>query len=327
MGKKKGSIGSFRAELLAKSKEAALCAIKIYNDPLVRFKSESYIVLMIISWTYLLHGYYRSKKIDYRYFEQRNKRKKYDRTKHGAYKYWELERCLNDAACPVDGDTQKNLRFLIALRHEVEHQMSVGLDGYLSGRYQACALNYNEYLGKLFGVRERLDGHLNFSLQFQELDLDQLAEHAGKEQTPPTKLVSFVDTFDKTLTADEFNSPKYAYRLLFTRKLVNKPGQADKVVEFVDAKSPAAQGIAKEYWVVKHEEKKKYRPLEVANAVRMAGFAKFRFNKEHLDMWKTEDAKNPAKGYGVEVSGTWFWYQSWVDRCLQLCAEAGDKYK
>jgi hypothetical protein len=327
MGKKKGSIGSFRAELLVKSKEAALCAIKIYNDPLVQFKSESYIVLMMIAWTYLLHSYYRSRKIDYRYFEQKADRKKYDRTTHGAYKFWELERCLNDASCPIDGDTQKNLRFLIALRHEIEHQMSVGLDVYLSGRYQACALNYNEYLGRLFGTRERLDRHLNFSLQFQELDLEQLAEHAGKNQIPPSKLVTFVNEFDKTLTEAEFNSPKYAYRLLFTRKLVNKPGQADKVVEFVDAKSPAAQGIAKEYWVVKHEEKKKYRPHEVVEAVQKAGFNKFRVQREHLDMWKTEDAKNPAKGLGADVAGTWLWYQAWVDRCIQLCKEAGEKYR
>jgi len=45
------------------------------------FKSEIYVVLMIIAWTYLLHAYYRDKKIDYRYFEEKNGRKKYDRTK------------------------------------------------------------------------------------------------------------------------------------------------------------------------------------------------------------------------------------------------------
>ena len=131
MGKKKGSIGSFRAELLEKAKEAALCAIKVYNDPLTRFKSETFIVLMVIAWTYLLHAYFRSKKIDYRYYELKGVRKKYDRTKHKAYKFWELERCLNDEACPIDSEAQKNLRFLIALRHEIEHQMSVGIDSYL----------------------------------------------------------------------------------------------------------------------------------------------------------------------------------------------------
>src|SRR3989337_1182180 len=107
------SIGSIRAELVTKAKESALCAIKVFNDPLIKFKSEAFIVLMVIGWTYLLHAYYRSKGIDYRYYKQNPKRKTYDRTKHGAKKHWELERCLDDVACPVDKDTKNNLRFLI----------------------------------------------------------------------------------------------------------------------------------------------------------------------------------------------------------------------
>lgn len=37
--------------------------------------------------------------------------------------------------------------------------------------------------------------------------------------------------------------------------------------------------------------------------------------------------RDRAKGYGVMVEGTWFWYESWVKRCIQLCAAAGDQYK
>jgi hypothetical protein len=101
---------------------------------------------MTIAWTYLLHAYYRGKGIEYRYFKQGPKRKIFDRTKYGAYKYWELERCLNDTLTPIDSDTSNNLRFLIGLRHEIEHQMTRYLDNFLSGRYQACAINFNDYL-------------------------------------------------------------------------------------------------------------------------------------------------------------------------------------
>jgi hypothetical protein len=85
--------------------------------------------------------------------------------------------------------------------------------------------------------------------------------------------------------------------------------------------------LLENYWVVKHEEKKKYRPHEVVEAVQKAGFTKFRVQREHLDMWKAEDAKNPAKSFGADVAGSWFWYQGWVDRCIQLCKDAGEKYK
>src|SRR5580658_9252091 len=115
MATRRRTVGSVKGELLAKSREAALSAIRIFNDPMTKFKSESYIVLMMIAWTYLLHAYYRDKHIEYRYFQQRARRRVFDRTKRGAFKYWELERCLNEDKSPIDRDTANNLRFLIGL--------------------------------------------------------------------------------------------------------------------------------------------------------------------------------------------------------------------
>ena len=57
-------------ELVGKSRESALAAVQIFNNPLITFKSEMFIVLMNIAWTYLLHAHYRKKGIEYRYFEQ-----------------------------------------------------------------------------------------------------------------------------------------------------------------------------------------------------------------------------------------------------------------
>jgi hypothetical protein len=326
MGKRKRSIGSFRRELVLKSREAALTAIRVFNDPQVSFKSETFIVLMMVAWTYLLHAYYRGKRIEYRYFTQGPKRRTFDRTKHGAFKHWELERCLNNDQSPIDRDAANNLRFLIGLRHEIEHQMTRSLDAYLSGRYQACALNYNEYLKKLFGQRLGIDQQLAYSIQFMELSEEQVAG-PRPEVSIPERLRAYVAEFDGALTHDEYNSPKYAYRLLFKRKLVNRPGQADRVVEFIDPTSDLAKAIEKEYWVKKEVERPKFRPTDVVRAVREAGFPKFRVTPEHSSMWRSEDAKNPAKGYGVDVQRAWYWYQSWVDRCLELCAQAGDRYR
>ena len=300
----KRRIGSIKDELIEKSKEAALSAVKIFNDPLIKFKSETFIVLMIIAWTYLLHAYFRSKKIEYRYFKQHGKRRFFGRTKKGAYKYWELERCLNDDQSPVDKNTANNLRFLIGLRHEIEHQMTLSLDEYLSGRYQACILNYNQYMKSIFGKKQGLDEFLSYSLQFIELSEEQL-QGAKAEAEIPKRLKAYIVEFDDALYHDEYNSPNFSYRLLFKKKLVNRPGQADKVVEFIDPKSELAKAIDKEYWVKKEVEKKKYRPTDIVTAVQEAGYQKFRINPEHVDMWKAENAKQPGKGYGVEVAGCW----------------------
>lgn len=80
----------------------------------------------------------------------RGNKKKYDRTKNGAFKFWALARCLNDHQSPIDKVTKSNLLFLIGLRHEIEHQMTTIIDDYLSARFQACCLNYNEYIKQLF---------------------------------------------------------------------------------------------------------------------------------------------------------------------------------
>lgn len=326
MASRNRTIGSLAIELVEKSREAALCAIRVFNDPHVCFKSETFIVLMTIAWTYLLHAHFHRQGIEYRYFEQRGKRRVFDRTKHGAYKYWELERCLKEKSCPIDPDSSNNLRFLIGLRHEIEHQMTRSLDNYLSGRYQACAVNYNDYLKKLFGKRHGLDKFLSYSIQFVELTSEQISGPAPAAQIPE-RLRAYIAEFDSDLDHDSYNSPRFSYRLLFKKKVVNKPGQADRVVEFIDPNSELAKSIDREYWVKKEVERKKFLPSGVVAEVQLAGFPKFKLQPDHVNMWKSEDAKNPSKGYGVQVESTWYWYESWIKRCIELCKKAGAKYK
>lgn len=311
---------------MQKFRESALTAIRVYNDPQVTFKSETYIVLMVIAWTYLLHAHYRAKGAEYRYFKQGPKRKVFDRTKHGAYRYWELERCLNDKSCPIDHDSSNNLKFLIGLRHEIEHQMTRSLDGYLSGRFQACAINYNQYLKKLFGKKLGIDNQLTYSIQFATISEEQLSG-PQPEATIPERLRAYIVEFDGALNHDEYNSPQYSFRLLFKRKLVNHPGQADRVVEFIDPKSDLAQKIDKEYWVQKQVEKTKYRAKDIVAKAHAAGFEKFNLYGSHVRMWQKEDAKNPKHNFGIEVQGTWYWYENWLARVLELCEQAGDSYR
>jgi hypothetical protein len=210
-------IGSIKTELIKKSRESALAAVQIFNNPNIMFKSEIYVVLIIIAWTYLLHAYYRDKKIDYRFFEEKNGRKKYQKTKRGAIKYWELERCLNENECPVDKDTANNLKFLIGLRHEIEHQMTTQIDDYLSARFQACCLNYNQYIKHFFGDKHGVDRHLSFSLQFSSISDEQLDLLSDRNDLPP-HIQMYIEGFDGQLSEQEFNSPKYAYRVLFVAK-------------------------------------------------------------------------------------------------------------
>ena len=230
-------VGSVKSELVKKSREAALSAVQIFNNPNITFKAEAYVVLMVIAWTYLLHAFYRSKKIEYRYFTQTGKKKKFDTTSKGAYKFWELERCLNDKECPIGKDTVNNLRFLIGLRHEIEHQMTSRIDDLLSARFQACCLNYNSHVKKLFGDKYGIDRHLAFSLQFSTIEKEQKDMLADHPELPPN-IKTYIQDFDQSLSDDEYASQQYAYRILFVPKTANRKGQADRVIEFVRSDSP-----------------------------------------------------------------------------------------
>ena len=324
---RKRRIGSVKSELLAKAQEAALSAIQIFNSPQIVFKSETFIVLMVIAWTYMLHAYYRSKRIEYRYYKQRGKRRSFVRTKHKSYRYWELEACLKCNESPIDPDTTNNLLFLIGLRHEIEHQMTQSLDNYLSGHYQACALNFNRYIKDLFGDKYGIDDHLAFSIQFMKISEEQIFGFKP-ESDIPEHLQTYITEFDANLTDDQRSSEHYVMRLVFQPTLVNRPGQANRVINFIKPNSiDPLEDDNRLYVAAKEVERPKYLPSAVAAKVQEAGFAGFRTQPEHVRMWKAEDAKNPCKGYGVEVEGKWYWYESWIKRCIKLCEDAGDRYR
>lgn len=98
------------------------------------------------------------------------KKKSYDKTKHGASKHWELERCLDAKQCPLDECTKQNLKFLIGLRHEIEHQMTKRIDSSVSAKLQACSINYNFYIKQLFGDVYGVDQELGMAIQFSPID-------------------------------------------------------------------------------------------------------------------------------------------------------------
>ncbi|HBT75749.1 MAG TPA: DUF3644 domain-containing protein [Planctomycetaceae bacterium] len=329
MGKERNRrIYSIKSELIEKSREAALSAVQIFNNPLIRFKSETFIVLMIIAWTYLLHAYYRSKKIEHRHHEIVGKRKKFDKTTKGAYKRWGLEHCLSIKESPVDKDAANNLRFLIGIRHEIEHQMTMRIDAALSAKFQACCLNYNELIKTLFGDQYGIDHYLSFSLQFSSISEEQILSLPSPEEMP-ANIQSFIEGFDGDLSEAEFNSPKYAYRVIFTPKLVNHKGQADQVIEFIKEDSPLAKEINasldKTYTVIKETEKKKYLPKNVVEAMKAEGFFKFSIHN-HTQLWQSLDAKNPKKNYGVLIQNVWYWYEPWVEDVRKHCQENSTRY-
>lgn len=329
MSERKRRFSSVKDELLKKSQESALAAIQIFNNPLITFKSEAFIVLMNIAWIYLLHAYYRKQSVDYRYYEKTGKRKKYDRTKHGAYKYWELEKCINEKLCPLDESVKENLRILIGIRHEIEHQMTNKIDDYISGKFQACCINYNFVRKSLFGSDAGIDKIIPIALQlfsFGEEQVNQLKDIPDL----PKNLINFVADFEENLSS--INDPRYSYRVIYIRDNVNHVRQADMAYRFLDESSADGQEI--QNILIKNVTQKKIKETQVVDMLKENGYPKF--NKTaHQNFWKTKwgtakerNTNKGAKKYGeLIMSNIWLWYESsWIPEVRNYCESNRNKF-
>ena len=314
-----------KAELLRKSREAALNAVQTFNNPLTIFKTETFIVLMVIAWMYLLHAYYRHKRVEYRYYKKGPKQRKFDRTKSGAFKHWELERCLNDRSCPLDRPTKLNLRFLIGLRHEIEHHRSEGVDERFSGRYLACCLNYERYICDLFGERYSLGTAAAFTIQFRDLKTTDTSEETVAPL--PSNVAKWLQEFHAELSEEEMKSPYFRRRFLFVPIVTSKKAQADEVVQFVPFDSDLGKAINDKHLQVmlKEVERPKHLPSEIVKLMNEEGYTLFKMH-QHTQFWKKMDGRNSGKGYGVMVARTWYWYDRWVDEVRKHCAANQNLY-
>jgi hypothetical protein len=77
MAKRKRRFGSVAAELTKKAREAMLTAVQVFNNPQIEFKSELFIVTTVIAWTYLLHAFYRKRRVEHRLFWQAGERRRF----------------------------------------------------------------------------------------------------------------------------------------------------------------------------------------------------------------------------------------------------------
>ncbi len=202
--------------------------------------------------------------------------------------------------------------------------MSPALDTYVSARYQACAVNFNHYIKQLFGTKYGIDRHLAYSLQFAELSEEQIAPPSDADL--PANVRSYIAAFDSQLTEDEMSSQRFAYRMVFVPKLVGKVGQADRVVEFVPADSPVTDAVNGEIVALKEVERPKHLPSQIVKLMQKEGFRRFTMHS-HTVLWKELDAKNPAKGFGVDVAGSWYWYDRWIDVVRKHCRDNIDSYR
>ena len=311
-------------ELLIKAREAMIAAVHTFNGAGLNFRAELFIVTAIIAWTYLLHAFFKRKRIDFRYYRTVEGVREVAKTANGAEKYWELGRCLRENACPLDKPVKQNLEFLLQLRHEIEHRSTSRIDDAVSAKLQACCINFNTTIKTLFGAHYGLERRLPIALQFVTFGADQRAV-LKRGSSLPGHIETMMTSFHEQLTPEELADPRFAFRVAFVPKVANKLGAADVAVEFIKADSEEATEINRV--LLKEVEKPKFRPSQIVRQMQDEGHPRFNLTR-HTELWKALDAKNPGKGFGVQMlDGTWYWYQPWLERVRAHCEEREDEYR
>ncbi len=309
-------------ELLVKAREAMIAAVHIFNGAGLNFRAELFIVTTIIAWTYLLHSWYRREGIDYRYKDADGSIKK---TKHGEDCYWELGKCLTHAKCPLLKGEINNLLFLIEIRHEIEHRSTNRIDEALSAKLQACCINFNNCIKRIFGPQYGLEKRLPIALQFVSFDTDQRAA-LKKATTLPAHIATTMDEFHGSLTVEEQADPNFAYRVAFIPKTGNRASNSDLAIEFVKSDSDEAKEINRV--LLKEVDKRRYTATQIVDKIHSEGYPHFT-QTDHTNLWKALNAKNQSLGFGRvgDYTNTWVWFDSWLARVLAHCQEQGEKYK
>lgn len=284
-----------------KAVEIFKTAVLVYNNNILLSRSETFIVLSIIAWTYLLHARLIGEGITPVY-------KNADGTSvlvDGQEKLWELSQCIERPEAGLSGGEKANLRYLIAIRNAIEHRSTEDVNDALQAKIQANALNFLKYAKEKFGTKYDFSHDLAFAIQLQALTLK--SPNAIKGTAPVAKAVAAVNAIlEEPMTSAEFNDPAYSFRVYVVPKVTNNAKKADQAVIY----SPIGSDVE---IAIKHVERPKFRMKEAIRKL-LDDYGIVVSSHRFQQAWKQNDLKNPAKGLAVQLGGQWFWYQEGIDK-------------
>lgn len=309
--------GSKNYIFAVKAKESMLAAVEIFNSPLITFKSETTITLVCTAWTYLLQTHCLETGREIRRLEAGKTRRKFARSKDGEYLTLPLPDLID--ACPdiLSEPTSKNLQFLIGVRNRIQHYAGHEIDSLIAPKIQANILSFKEALKTVTNNLVTIENELPYALQFSELSLQQTKQLLTKGKSS-SSLKTFILEFEGQLTPELRQSPEYQARVKL--QVVNRErGEDLRYVEVLGIGQESPDSASATY--LKEVEKAKHTASEIIEEMEAEGFVGFGM-KNHTDLWKAMDGKNPKYGYCYELAGRWFWYDKWVNEVVRpFCEE------
>lgn len=233
-----------------KAVEIFKTAVLVYNNNTLSTRSETFIVLSIIAWTYLLHARLTEQGVTPTFKNADGSPVMID----GQEKLWELGYCIERPQSGLSAGEKANLRYLIAIRNAIEHRSAEDVNDALQGKIQANALNFLRFAKDNFGSKYDFSHDLAFAIQLQALTLQ--APNALKGAVPVAKAVAAVNALiEGPMSQAEFDDPAYSFRVYVVPKVTNNAKKGDQAVIY----SPIGSNVEV---AIKHVERPKYRMTE-----------------------------------------------------------------
>jgi len=265
----------FDDERLIRAREAMILAVQIFNSAALSFKTEVFSVLANIAWTYLLHEHY-----------LRNGKKIVDDDGRTLL----LSQMIDRADCPLSDGMRSNLRALKTIRDDVEHKSLGRADTRWFSLFQACCLNFDKTLCKLFGERLTLANELALALQFTRMNVEQLAT-VNKYEIP-----AHIDALDGRLqegmTEEQLADLEYQFRVIYTIDAASKSRAHFEFVRPDSAEGKEIRNILVQYKPA--DDLYPHKPGNVCDLVQERAGKKFT-NHNHTQAWRLHKVRPAAK--------------------------------
>lgn len=260
--------GVSRAKQLArKARHAALEAVAAYNNPLASFKSGTYVVLMHVAWTALLHAIWWKQKVKPYYRKAGSNR--FERV-DGRPKTWDLRECVRRYWGGKDDAASQNLRFFVGLRNLIEHADAPEIDLDIFGECQALLMNLETLLVAEFGDRFALNTALAFSLQFSRIRQPTSQEAMRRLLAKPANadIKAYIEDFRSSLSTEIEGDMAYSYKVFLVPMVGSHRSRDALAVEFVHYDPQMAQEYDRVVTLIKQRtvpvvNPGKFKPLDV----------------------------------------------------------------
>lgn len=225
--------------LVAKARESALAALRAFNDPSSGYRTEQFILLMVIAWNSLIQAILERDKVDY-----------FDRDADGKIRTVEGRPRILDTDELIDlaGEERlhpsvaENLRYFLRLRNRIAHRYLPALDAPTAGYAQSMLINFEELLVGDFGAESALGDELYLPLQIGKFRREPELKRVQAQL--PLDIIEFLDRERQQVPEEILGDARYCMRIFFVSTTANRESSADASVTFVKADEVSEELLA-----------------------------------------------------------------------------------